>query len=113
MNVTIPPYESIVHVDYWQPPQPSSLMLTLKDGEGREHPIDFLPTFDSADRDYPEEWMRLRRVFVDKYRMKVDSEEEKAVVELLRQLVDGGRLGDEKYVGAKMARECLQYFDKR
>lgn len=113
MNVTIPTYEDIVEVRHWVPPQPSSLTLTLLDRGGREHHIDFLPTFESAVLEPPEEWMRLRRVFIYHHRMKIGSKEERAAVELLRRLLETGRLGVEKGLSVEMAKECLKYFDEQ
>lgn len=112
MKIKIPSYEEIKEFDYWVPPQPACLMLTVVDFNDEEVEILFLPEDEDVVKDFPNELMRPRHITVNKQRVDFKSDEEKEIIELLRHLVNDKRWGPVKNLAYEMANEMIQYFSR-
>lgn len=113
----IPPYEEIVNVDFWVPPQACSLMLSLSNRLEEEIRLDILPTDEgiellSSQKKYsppPNAWVD-RHIYINEIQVTPDKEVEKATITLLSNLIRDNRLGHKEGLTAIVAKEVIEHY---
>ncbi|MCX2681963.1 hypothetical protein OOZ15_18575 [Galbibacter sp. EGI 63066] len=111
MKIEIPTYEDIKELNFWDPPQPSSLVLILVNHQGEKIAIDFLPDTED-DNGYPTDLMRPKNILLNEQKVELRPEEKKKILDLLKRLIDEKRLGHPEGGAAKAAKEMMMYFSE-
>ena len=110
MNTEVPAYEEVKAINFWVPPQPGSLMLSVTTSSGKEVKIDMLPDEDDAMDDTLPDIMRMRSIYIDNKPVELKSEEETKVIALLSALIENDRLGHKQGLAVHVAKEMIEFF---
>ncbi|WP_338763118.1 hypothetical protein WAF17_18975 [Bernardetia sp. ABR2-2B] len=114
--MNLPSYKDIKKLDFWVPPQPCSLMLTLYDKENKEIKVDMLPTDEGIEVFNEEEYTPpphpkvSRRLYINEELVEFNLSLEKEVIDILSNLIRDNRLGHPKGLTVIMAQEMIDYF---
>lgn len=110
MNMDVPSYNEIKDLNFWVPPQPSSLMLAITTQSGKEVKIDMLPDMDDAADETIPDLKRKRTIYIDDKAVPLGTEKEAAVMRLLSDLIAEQQLGHPQGLAVYMAEEMMEYF---
>ncbi|UII31903.1 hypothetical protein LVD17_26795 [Fulvivirga ulvae] len=110
MNMDVPSCNEIKDLNFWVPPQPSSLMLSIITREGKKVKIDMLPDMDDATDESIPDLKRKRTIYLDDKAVPLKSEAEAAAMRLLSDLIAKQQLGHPQGLAVYMANEMIEYF---
>lgn len=114
--MNLPTYQDIENLNFWTPPQPCSLMLSLFDKEGQKITVSMFPTDKGHEMlektEYtPPPYVHIpRMLYINEELIELNSPLEKDIVNILSNLIKDNRLGHPEGLTVVIAQEMITYF---